>query len=335
MPSQRSSNADTNPQLRSRLFGLPLELRQTIYSYLFPGGVHAYFRHDKLRLSACLQPDPYKYSSGAEHVVCPEPFEPPDSRYLLRLGSTWGPHWECEEAVMGVNQSPETSTGTELEMLHVCRRARQEVTAYITNIAVLHITGSETLQSLLEPAKSLVPQHVTDVVALTKRLSITLRLSTRTFDRVQEAVAGYSADVPVWLRFCQTHVQNLTKLREFQLWADHDRDWSWSRVNERAFLAPLETLAANSDLNIIVNLPKLHPKYESQDRHFTIYSTPPSFTITRRLRQSYYAFSRGDSDQLLVRFAQDFPTLYQHGVDDLEEVEQRERKMWENGEDPT
>jgi hypothetical protein len=214
-----------------------------------------------------------------------------------------------------------------------CPNRHQEVIAYITNIAVLHITGSETLQSLLEPAKSLVPQYVADVVALTKRLSITLRLSTRTFDRIQEAIAGYLADVPAWVRFCPTHVKNFTRLREFQLWADHDRDWSWSRVNERAFLAPLETLAANSDLNITVNLPKLHPKYESKDRHFTVYSTPPSFTITRRLRQSYYAFIRGDSDQLLVRFAQDFPILYQHGVDDLEEVEQRERKMWENGED--
>lgn len=123
MLSQTSSNADTNPQLGSRLFCLPLELRHTIYSYLFPGGVHACFRHDKFCLSPCLQPDPYKYSSGAEHVVYPESFEPPDPRYLPRLGSTWGPHWECEEAVWGVNQSPDTSTGIEMEILHTCRRA--------------------------------------------------------------------------------------------------------------------------------------------------------------------------------------------------------------------
>lgn len=213
-----------------------------------------------------------------------------------------------------------------------CPHSRQEVIAYITNIAVLHISGAETLHWLLQPAKSPVPDDLTDVIALTSRLSITLRLSIGTFEKMQEALAGRSAEIPAWFRFCQL-IQGFKKLREFQLWADHNRDWSWSYVNERAFLAPLEILAANSDLNITVNLPKLHPKYESQDRHFTAFGNPPSFIITRRLRQFYHAFISSASDKFLVRFAQDFPTIYQHGVDNLEEVEQRERKMWENGED--
>ena len=40
--------------------------------------------------------------------------------------------------------------------------------------------------------------------------------------------------------------------------SEHDhREWSWSHVNERAFLAPLETLAANPNTKVTVNLPKL------------------------------------------------------------------------------
>lgn len=43
---------------------------------------------------------------------------------------------------------------------------------------------------------------------------------------------------------------------------------SWSIVNERAFLLPLTHFSVVSSLDIHVNLPKLHPKYEDPTRHF-------------------------------------------------------------------
>ncbi|KAF2680408.1 hypothetical protein K458DRAFT_95101 [Lentithecium fluviatile CBS 122367] len=64
-----------------------------------------------------------------------------------------------------------------------------------------------------------------------------------------------------------------------------------TRVNERAALSPLAYLATNLNpkLDISVNQPKLHPKYEGADRHFMEDSPAPLFLIRRRIRQRCHA----------------------------------------------
>jgi hypothetical protein len=103
-------------------------------------------------------------------------------------------------------------------------------------------------------------------------------------------------------------------------------------VNERAFLLPLESLSPNPNLRISINLPKLHPKYETPERHYVPGCDPPPFIITRRLRQAYHGVESNTGD-LRVEWVQDFPILWDCDSDeDLEEEEAIERKMWEKGE---
>lgn len=104
-------------------------------------------------------------------------------------------------------------------------------------------------------------------------------------------------------------------------------------VNERAFLTPLDALSAIPGLQIAVNLPKLHPRREDARRHFVPGSSAAPFFFDRRLRQRVHGVNIG-KNKLVVREAPDFPLLYEDSDEhDLEEVEEMERRMWENGED--
>lgn len=43
-------------QSKGELFAVPLELREGIYAYLLPYGVHLWHQDDVLRVSECTQP---------------------------------------------------------------------------------------------------------------------------------------------------------------------------------------------------------------------------------------------------------------------------------------
>ena len=109
-----------NPQLRSKFFGTSLELRQQIYGYLIPDGVHVSFRQGNFSLSVCVQPDPNNSFDGNERrglEFLPTPIGTPDPLWMQRLRSTWGPHWECEEVALHVHNSLEYMRGTRLNFL--------------------------------------------------------------------------------------------------------------------------------------------------------------------------------------------------------------------------
>jgi hypothetical protein len=139
-----------------------------------------------------------------------------------------------------------------------------------------------------------------------------------------------------WVRSCIA-ISELPGIRKLHLWIDHDGCESWSVVNERAILSPLSDLSDVSGLAITVNLPKLHPKYETPQRHFTCSCPPPPFDVERRLRREKHAVLRDDG-MYSVQYRAGFHILYANSEisdDDteksLEETERRERWLWENG----
>jgi hypothetical protein len=199
-----------------------------------------------------------------------------------------------------------------------------------------------------------------------KRLHITLRLSLDECKEIERLTAGPHYDVsPVdspssptqsrmtaWLQVCPAIAQ-LDVLRELQIWIDHDESTSWTLVNERAILRPLEPLLEIADLNMSISLPKLNPLWENPYRHYiqdnplpctasrgrrnwrtnqivqivtftSVRGTPRQgiFNIERRLRHIYHggrdpASKKGE---LFVLEMRDFPILGNHENDIIDFV---------------
>jgi hypothetical protein len=91
-----------NPQLQSKFFTAPAEIRFAIYAYLVPETVHLFLSERGLRLSLCVQrdqddhPDCANRMPNSEKLNIDYPHVGPI--YVARLRSTWGEHWRCEEA---------------------------------------------------------------------------------------------------------------------------------------------------------------------------------------------------------------------------------------------
>ncbi|KAI1119804.1 hypothetical protein F5Y10DRAFT_150740 [Nemania abortiva] len=148
-----------------------------------------------------------------------------------------------------------------------------------------------------------------------------------------------------WLYFWPA-VYRLQQLRSLCIWLDHDDPSSWSSVKERLALrhitnsvAAREQVRRQKDLphiDILLNLPKLHPETAKPDTHFIQDSLPPPFTIERRIRQRYHCEETAGGN-LAVRYKADFPfthelpELFGYPTMTLEGIEEMERGMWEDG----
>jgi hypothetical protein len=153
-----------------------------------------------------------------------------------------------------------------------------------------------------------------------------------------------------WFQIFPAIVQ-LETLRKLQIWIDHDESTSWTLVNERAILRPLEPLIEISDLDMSISLPKLHPLWENPYRHFI--QDKPIFNIERRPRHIYHgkrnpAYQEGE---FYVLERRDFPFLgnFENEVIDFlnemgpehdlkkwsaAKLEAFERDLWVKGGDP-
>jgi hypothetical protein len=124
-------------------------------------------------------------------------------------------------------------------------------------------------------------------------------------------------------------------LRTLTVWRDHDEKGSWSIVNERVILRPLEPLIDQPDLNMIMYLPKVHPGWEAErpDWYYGNDSSPSRFRICRRLRQRFHTKKEAQGRIGSVLHQEDFPVMLGwEGYEEmsLEEVERRmlrERRM--------
>lgn len=183
---------------------------------------------------------------------------------------------------------------------------------YIFGFAVVHVSDLDTLGILLlgQTPTSLfdttaVPEYLSTAIIQIRDLSLTLKLPLATFQEiVQFQNQTQSSSMPTkpsppssenspsssWLHLVPAIITTLPLIRTLSIWLDHTSSRSWSHVNEREFLAPLDTFIASAPgVQVEVNLPHLNPKYSTLSRHFVpVYSPAPSYTITRRPRQRSY-----------------------------------------------
>jgi hypothetical protein len=202
----------------------------------------------------------------------------------------------------------------------------------------LVITDFETINCLKR--KTSMPSNplsiFSSLLLRVTRLSLVLRLPLEFYhslDSSEDIESDMQSDITTWERLDST-LRALTKLKRLQIWLEHSETSSWSVINERAVLAPLIRLCNTQDLKIVISLPKLHPKFEQEARHFTSESPAP-FHLHRRLRQRHHVCmnSRGYPE---VIYKADFPFLLDI-IDfhdrPLLELEEEERGYWKNGDD--
>jgi hypothetical protein len=154
-----------------------------------------------------------------------------------------------------------------------------------------------------------------------------------------ETGAGSSSESPeviAW-RDLSDVLAKLQKLRILRVRLDHDGQESWTVINERAIVSFLTPLAILPGLDTTLDLPKLHPKLETPERHFTDNSPPSPFPTNRILRHRSFGEDNG-RDELDVMHRAEFPFLWEYvgtsfGVDDITvaELEVHERSLWKRG----
>jgi hypothetical protein len=163
----------------------------------------------------------------------------------------------------------------------------------IRRTSVLHFTDLERF-AFKQEASLLSP-----LLSQATRLSITLRLSIFSYAHSPSNEAVQAKAVSAIGRLL-TQSPRLASLR---IWLDDSGPQTWSCINERAVLAPiLGFVSALQEVNVSITLPKLHPKCEDPERHFT--TCPPGVHLHRALRQRWYGHADGE-----VEHSPDFPFL--------------------------
>jgi hypothetical protein len=113
-----------NPQLQSKFFTLPTEIRYAIYAHLIPETIHLSLDERGLRLSPCVQRDgdgdPECWKRRSNHELLHK-HPDADPIYLNRLRSTWGEHWRCEEATVPVQEGTDSDNHVN-RLSFVCKR---------------------------------------------------------------------------------------------------------------------------------------------------------------------------------------------------------------------
>jgi hypothetical protein len=216
-----------------------------------------------------------------------------------------------------------------------------DIVNFTVNLAAVHSTDLNTLDHvLLEATKApSLPRYLANNLLLVQNLSIVMRLPLAACETLESPEDPHSSTsstttATAWLKLFPT-ITKLERLRRLHIWLDHDSPLSWSVVNERAILSPLNALTNIPGLKTSVDLPKLHPQYETPNHHFTRECLMPSFDIERRLRQRYHAVETSKG-QFRARYHSNFPYLLNDSdYEDMseDEIEEIERNMWKNGTD--
>jgi hypothetical protein len=170
------------------------------------------------------------------------------------------------------------------------------------------------------------------------RLSLHTKLPLRLFqclDTAAEHTDASSQDFKSsWIQLgsIATLLPRITRL---ELWLDHDEPCDWTVINERGIISPLNQLSDNGDLEVSISLPKLHPRFETESRHFTSDGMPTPFDLHRRFRQRHHGriTSRGLAE---VLYKPEYPYLVDvigyHEMS-VAELEAEERDWWKEGGD--
>ncbi|KAH7347073.1 hypothetical protein BKA66DRAFT_477783 [Pyrenochaeta sp. MPI-SDFR-AT-0127] len=339
-----------NPQSESAFFSAPTEIRHAIYAYLLPEHIHLSLREEKFRFSPCVQldedddPDCFtRRTNDANIFTNPRASDP---IYALRLTSSWDSHWRCEEAATRTQTDYGIDCNSIATALFLtCKRMLIEFAETTADLVVIHVNDIFSLDLVVSNALSHAPgsdRFVTStllsyILPNLKALSISMRLPRAAFTAHEAASISTSSLPSLIYTFNKIPlaIGYMSKLRRLRICLDHDEPCTWSVVDERATLSPLAPLGNLPRLDVTINLPKLHPKWESPDKHFTDDSALPPLVIHRRYRQRYHGIESRDG-AILVKYAPDFPILYELAEpgESMEELESMERRKWKAGEDP-
>jgi hypothetical protein len=218
-----------------------------------------------------------------------------------------------------------------------------DFTEMIADTVAIHVNDLDSLKTMISNSSlnthaSGCPHSVTSsllrfILPSLKDLSISLRIALRSYKALENdfddmAFTSTWTELPIAVR-------NMSKLRRLRIWLDHSEPSTWTTVNERAVLSPLGSLGIDI-LKVAIDLPKLHPKWETPERHFTEDSAPLGVPIHRRYRQRYHAVEASNG-VLEVKYESDFPMLYiftELWDMTMEEVEEMERDEWKWGNPP-
>ncbi|OBT64925.1 hypothetical protein VE03_05693 [Pseudogymnoascus sp. 23342-1-I1] len=334
------TDGHVHSQHESKLLSIPVEIRQAIYTQIFHGQTHAFLWHGRIHLSECLQPNLGDDSHDGRERKSTVEWGGDDPKWARRLRSSWGVHWECEEAA-----NPEKTDMRKhrrqhaYDLLVVCKKMFIDVCDFVKTTVII-FTDVDTLNMwLLEPnelnsGSNWAWDFQEYIRPSLRKLNVAFRLPLAFFEALEKALeededfvlAGgdntsfKSVQCNTWERLWPAVCQ-LPQLRSLHIWLDHDDRPSWSFVNERLALHPvIAALAARTQacseekimqhLDIAVNLPKLHPRYAKPDTHFFQEGPPPPFTIERRIRQRWHCEER-DSEKLYVGYKADFPVWHE------------------------
>ncbi|RYP90037.1 hypothetical protein DL770_003817 [Monosporascus sp. CRB-9-2] len=354
-------------QAQSRLFSLPVELRQAIYDHIIPYAVHLFQQDKNVTISACIEPYPDRHLSGRERYFAGD--WRTDATMARRLRSSWGPHWNCEEVARrtGVGHDDET---TLTAILATCKKMYTDILVFMSSTVTFNVTDLETLKWLVQRDQDSGLSHLllAEVCPSSLRqLSITLRLPRSFFKTLENDVASLtegssgsgedileetphdeapSQQLKMWTRVWAALAYQLKQLQSLQIWLDNDDKSSWSMVNERAILSHLAASISIGSIpgleHVSVNLPLLNPRHETPERHFMKDgpSPPACFTVQRSLRPTLQVeeITSGQfhvTDDSELAFLVDFFELQSNGSEDggLAGFVDWVREAWEKGQD--
>jgi hypothetical protein len=206
---------------------------------------------------------------------------------------------------------------------------------------MVHITDLHTIDRMhtAEPTPDACDGIAPSLLLKITSLSIVLKLplhfyeSLEKLERLEDALEDMSDDTRAWLRIDST-MRLFPNLKKLRIWFEHNDSCTWTVVNERVLVSPLTRLNLDKDIEMTLSLPKLHPKFAQDSRHYTSESGTP-FRLHRRLRQNWHATMSADGI-LRREYKTDFP-FFQEIIDfedrTMGEVERVERSGWMTGMD--
>ncbi|KAH8895397.1 hypothetical protein GQ53DRAFT_744054 [Thozetella sp. PMI_491] len=330
-------------QEQSPFFGLPVETRRKIYSHAIGNtdAIHVFLRQGRLAFCECIENGPAHSQGGYErrarrHSAYGFAIDlVSDTRWIQRLRSSWGPHWECEEVSRKMDQIGADEVldvmlpGTVMPVTSVCIRMQLDFLISIANAADFIITDLETLERLVHenPTPEAVPpaHDILRIIAPSLRtLDIALWLPLAFFKALEDEVdpdgsgrldnaqaldealtKTEASDKDVthlltrWMHVWPSLGPQLEQLHNVNIWLDHNQPLSWSLVNERAVISHLATSILSGAPPILkgitIEVPKLHPRYERPERHFMANSLPPPALVTIKRRLRQRCFAKETS----------------------------------------
>ncbi|KAF2024295.1 hypothetical protein EK21DRAFT_94223 [Setomelanomma holmii] len=331
---------------RSPVLNAPYDIRRAILLNLLPQEIHIYIDHYTKRL--CMTPCVLRKCPGSDQDTGFDRRDTGkfdnDPMWAKRLNSSWGPHWTCEEVaqselrdIKGVKKSCYAF----LALMRMCKQMFNDIVDLLRHETTFYVTDFRILDSLTTPG----------ILWKIRRLSLIIRLPLllcKAMEDMEEARIA-NASTPAfseerielgmrtiaWMKV-SSPLTRLQKLRILDIWIDHNDKQSWSIIHERAVLRPLEPLLEVPELQMVINLPKLHPRWEMKSKgwFYGEDGKPSRFRICRRRRQEFHA-EKDELDRLTcVTLEADFPSMRDwpefEGLTE-EELEEKEGRLWREG----